>query len=343
MFRVKICGVTRPEDVRMIARAGADAIGFQMSMGPRKITPNQARKLVKLVPPLMTPVGVFVNEALPRVKQLVKFCGFQAVQLSGDETQSYCRGIGVPVIKVIRMSNANVYKAFKGFQVAAYLLDSYNKNLYGGTGQNFEVPMGPKGGSKPAGPGFNSGRINPRQCPKGDPAVRRLRGGCVQRRGKPARCQRSHKVSHFIRARKKRSRGMRKDINLFMADQKSLIIKLAHIYYHTGSWDKAIMEYEKIIAMDPNDFNVHLTLGELYQKKGDLDRAYREFELSANGFLREKNIKKASAAFRELAGLMQKMVEPQDLDRAIRFIRTCWRNCPNPGSLDQLEGPLPAS
>ncbi|HET9869818.1 MAG TPA: tetratricopeptide repeat protein, partial [bacterium] len=78
-----------------------------------------------------------------------------------------------------------------------------------------------------------------------------------------------------------------------MADQKSLIIKLAHIYYHTGSWDKAIVEYQKIIALDPHDFNVRLTLGELFVKKGDLDRAYREFEAAAAGFLSEKNTKKA--------------------------------------------------
>ena len=102
-----------------------------------------------------------------------------------------------------------------------------------------------------------------------------------------------------------------------MADQKSLIIKLAHIYYHTGSWDKAIVEYEKIIALDPNDFNVHVTLGELFLKKGDLDRAFKEFELSAGGFLREKNTKKAAGAFRELANLVQKMIEPQDMEKAI--------------------------
>ncbi len=102
-----------------------------------------------------------------------------------------------------------------------------------------------------------------------------------------------------------------------MADQKSLIIKLAHIYYHTGSWDKAIVEYEKIIALDPNDYNVHVTLGELFLKKGDLERAYKQFELSANGYLREKNYKKAMGAFRELANLIQKMIEPQDLDKAI--------------------------
>ncbi len=144
MFRVKICGVTRAEDVRMIAKAGADAIGFQLSMGPRKITPDQARRLVKRVPPLVTPVGVFVNEALSRVKQLIKLCGFQAVQLHGDEKETYCRQIEVPVIKVIRMKSPGAYRAFGGFQVAAYLLDSYNKNIPGGTGKSFQYPWARK-------------------------------------------------------------------------------------------------------------------------------------------------------------------------------------------------------
>jgi len=138
MFRVKICGVTRAQDVPMIARAGADAIGFQMSMGPRKITPAQAKRLVKLVPPLVTPVGVFVNETLSRVKKLIKLCGFQAVQLHGEEPEDYCRQIQVPVLKAVRMKNPATYKGFRGFGVAAFLLDSYNKNIPGGTGQSFQ-------------------------------------------------------------------------------------------------------------------------------------------------------------------------------------------------------------
>ncbi len=113
-----------------------------------------------------------------------------------------------------------------------------------------------------------------------------------------------------------------------MADQKSLTIKLAHIYYHTGSWDKAIVEYEKIIGMDPNDFNVHVTLGELYLKKGDLERAFNEFELSANGYLREKNVKKAAGAYREMANLIQKMVEPQDMEKAIGLYKDILRKLP---------------
>ena len=137
MFRVKICGVTRPQDVRLVARAGVDAIGFQMSMGPRKITPAQAKRLVKLVPPLITPVGVFVNEALSSVKRLIKLCGFQVVQLHGDESAAYCQKLDVPVIKVIRIKNPSTYASFKGFRVAAFLLDSYNKNVPGGTGKGY--------------------------------------------------------------------------------------------------------------------------------------------------------------------------------------------------------------
>ena len=137
MFRIKICGVTRPKDVRLAAKAGADAIGFQMSMGPRKISAEQARKLVKMVPPLVLPVGVFVNEPLLKVKKLIKRCGFQAVQLHGEESSEYCEKVGIPVIKVIRMKNENSYKRFKGFRVAAFMLDSYNKNSHGGTGKSF--------------------------------------------------------------------------------------------------------------------------------------------------------------------------------------------------------------
>ena len=137
MFRVKICGVTRSSDVRAIAKAGADAIGFQMSRGPRKITPAQAKRLVKVVPPFLTPVGVFVNEPISTVKRLIKLCGFQAVQLHGEEGKGYCENLEVPVIKVIRMKNVGTYRAFKGFHVAAFLLDSYNKDVPGGTGKGF--------------------------------------------------------------------------------------------------------------------------------------------------------------------------------------------------------------
>lgn len=161
MFRIKICGLTRPQDVQAAIKAGADALGFQMSMGPRKITPALAKKLVHGVPPLVTPVGVFVDEPLTKVKKLVKLCGFQAVQLHGNETASYCEKLGVPVIKAIRMKNATNHRRFKGFRVAAFLLDSYNKNIPGGTGQVHPWTWSRKAAQELPAPVLVSGGLNP--------------------------------------------------------------------------------------------------------------------------------------------------------------------------------------
>ncbi len=137
MFRVKICGLTRPEDVRFAAKQGADALGFQMSLGPRKLAPEQARKLVRMVPPLVVPVGVFFNEPIAKVKRLIRFCGFQAIQLHGDEKPAYCAQIPVPILKAARMRNKSAFKPLKAYEVAAYLLDSYNEKKPGGTGKTF--------------------------------------------------------------------------------------------------------------------------------------------------------------------------------------------------------------
>ncbi len=139
MFRVKICGVTRMEDVRFIAKAGADAIGFQMSLGPRKLSPEYARRLVKNVPPLVTPIGVFVDEPINKVVRLVKYCGFHAAQLHGSERADYCDKLDFPVIKAIRMKTKKSYIPFRGYRVSAFLLDSYNEKTPGGTGQSFQA------------------------------------------------------------------------------------------------------------------------------------------------------------------------------------------------------------
>jgi phosphoribosylanthranilate isomerase len=161
MVRVKICGVTRPEDVRLIVREGADAIGFQMSQGPRKITPQQARRLVKLVPPFVTPVGVFVNEPLSRVKALIKYCGFQAVQLHGEENEGFCGAIPVPVLKAIRMKSKLTPRAYRGFHIAAFLLDHYNKDIRGGTGGRFDWKWARKSLSQLPAPVLLAGGLTP--------------------------------------------------------------------------------------------------------------------------------------------------------------------------------------
>jgi phosphoribosylanthranilate isomerase len=137
MFRVKICGLTRPQDVKASFRAGADALGFQMSLGPRKIRPSQARALARLVPANVLKVGVFVGEPLEKVRRISAFCGFDAVQLHGDEDERYCAAVGLPVLKSVGMRNVKTPFCFQAYPIAALLLDRYNQKIRGGTGQSF--------------------------------------------------------------------------------------------------------------------------------------------------------------------------------------------------------------
>jgi phosphoribosylanthranilate isomerase len=138
VFRVKVCGLTRAQDVRAAVRAGADAVGFQMSRGPRKVTPATARKLARLVPPGVLKVGVFVDEPVARMRRIARHCGFDAVQLHGDETAATAAAVGLPVLKAVRMKNVKTPGRFGGYPVAALLLDRYNPLLRGGTGESFD-------------------------------------------------------------------------------------------------------------------------------------------------------------------------------------------------------------
>lgn len=203
MVRVKICGVTRPEDVRLIAREGADAVGFQMSLGPRKISKEQARRLIRLVPPFLTPVGVFVNEPLSKIKALIKYCGFQAVQLHGEESAAFCGALPLPVIKALRMKNERTPKAFEGFHIAGFLLDRYNKDQRGGTGEHFDWKWARKAVPHLPAPVLLAGGLTPdnveRAIQIAKPFGVDVASGVERLPGRKD----PHKVSRFIRRAKK--------------------------------------------------------------------------------------------------------------------------------------------
>jgi len=207
MFRVKICGVTREKDVRAAVGAGADAIGFQMSMGPRKITPERAKRLVRSVPPLVTPVGVFVNEPLARVEKLSKYCGFRAVQLHGQEGKAYCASLSLPVIKAVRMKGPRTHEAFRGYRVAAFLLDSYNKAVPGGTGVSFRTSWAKRAVRALPAPVLIAGGLTPERV------LRTLRScgafGADVSSGVESRpgVKDPRKVSLFVRNARKASKG----------------------------------------------------------------------------------------------------------------------------------------
>ncbi len=86
-------------------------------------------------------------------------------------------------------------------------------------------------------------------------------------------------------------------------DDKKSIVKLAHIYSQEGQWDRALNEYRKILALDPDDMNTHGILGDIYVKKDLVPAAYEAYTRSVNGFVARNQIDKAMSIYRKLAKL----------------------------------------
>lgn len=137
-MRIKICGLTREEDVLAAVAAGADALGFNFWEGsPRRVTPAQAARLVALVPPFVATVGVFVNADPADVRRLTAELGLTAVQLHGDESAASCAACGPRVIKAARVRSREDLEALATFRAWAFLLDGFTPR-FGGGGQPFD-------------------------------------------------------------------------------------------------------------------------------------------------------------------------------------------------------------
>jgi len=107
---VKICGITRIDDARAAIDAGASALGFIFWEGsPRFVQPERAREIVSGLPPLVSTVGVFVNQSPEHVNEIADAVGLSTVQLHGDETPGQAAQIRRPVIKAVtRLDDAHI-------------------------------------------------------------------------------------------------------------------------------------------------------------------------------------------------------------------------------------------
>jgi phosphoribosylanthranilate isomerase len=141
--QIKICGITNEEDALFAAGSGASALGFIFyPSSPRYIKPDAARKIIQKLPPNLVTVGVFVNESAEDVQKIFTDCGFDMIQLHGDESPEYCRQFPqARLIKAVELKNETDLQRAESYPVTAILVDSRHAGLYGGTGKiaNWEL------------------------------------------------------------------------------------------------------------------------------------------------------------------------------------------------------------
>lgn len=144
--RIKVCGITNSQDALAAAEAGADALGFIFHpRSPRYIAPEEARLIIDQLPPFIDVVGVFVDKKRVEVEEIVQYCRLTYVQLHGEESPKYAERLfrftsPCEVIKAFRVGSQTSPKEFKPYvpHVRAFLLDTYDKELVGGTGKSFD-------------------------------------------------------------------------------------------------------------------------------------------------------------------------------------------------------------
>jgi phosphoribosylanthranilate isomerase len=147
MTKIKICGLTRREDIETVNRWLPDYAGFVFAQSRRQVTPEQAALLKADLDPRIKAVGVFVNAP---VSSIVKLCNtgvIDVVQLHGDESEAYIKElkeqIDSPVIKAVRVQSAEQVQQAEQLSCDLLLLDTYQKGEYGGSGQTFDHALIP--------------------------------------------------------------------------------------------------------------------------------------------------------------------------------------------------------
>lgn len=139
--RIKICGITRPQDARLAAELGVDAIGLVFyPPSPRCVTIEQALKVVAAVPPFVSIVGLFVDADRDELSRILQQVPIDLLQFHGDESPEDCEGYNRPFIKAVRMRDGvDLHQQVSRYSSASgLLLDSYQTGVPGGTGETFD-------------------------------------------------------------------------------------------------------------------------------------------------------------------------------------------------------------
>ena len=166
--RIKICGLTRIDDVRIAIEAGADAIGLVFyAPSPRHVDLPTAAMLASAVPPFVSVVGLFVNADPALVRETLAAVPIHLLQFHGDEDESYCRQFDRPYIKAARVKpGLDLVQYAAAFPTAqAILLDAFVDG-YGGGGKVFDWSLVPSALGKPVvlSGGLDAGNVGEAVC-----------------------------------------------------------------------------------------------------------------------------------------------------------------------------------
>jgi phosphoribosylanthranilate isomerase len=130
VVRIKICGITNPEDAKVAVEAGADALGFIfVENTPRFVTPEQVAPIIRRLPPFVTPVGVFWDHPAGHVKAVAEACGLRALQFHGDEKPEDLSGYDLPVIKTIKLPPVTTIEGLPEYKIGDMLSSLMFRNV----------------------------------------------------------------------------------------------------------------------------------------------------------------------------------------------------------------------
>ena len=141
MVRVKICGITNPDDAMVAVTAGADALGFVFAESPRRVAVEAVAEILKIVPPMVATMGVFANQSAEEVVRTVLDLGLNFAQIHGDlgDRAVLAKHLGCKrIIRALRVRTeedlTNATHDCPKCGCAAFLLDAHVDGVMGGTG-----------------------------------------------------------------------------------------------------------------------------------------------------------------------------------------------------------------
>ncbi len=142
-MRIKICGITTPEQGNAIAKLGATALGFIcVQKSPRYLPVPQIKEIVKNIPAQIDRIGVFANADITEIITVVTGANLNSIQLHGDESPQFCQDLRqllpqVELIKAFRIKSPETLTQVQNYtsQVDTLLLDAYHPQQLGGTGK----------------------------------------------------------------------------------------------------------------------------------------------------------------------------------------------------------------